>query len=89
MVKGRDVVCREANEAPVRGAEEEEKRRRAKAEAAERAMHATRMRDLKMTEVAVFLWCGAVLKERREAYGLDGSSSWVGICVGFVDAETE
>lgn len=88
MVKERDVVCREADEESVRGTEENEKKRKEKAEAADRAMQVTRIREVKMTELAVFFWCGfegserePALKERREA---DGSP-----CDGFVDVETE
>jgi hypothetical protein len=58
LVKERDVDCREADEVFVRGTEEEEKKRKAKAEAAERAMQVTRIREVKMTELAVFFWCG-------------------------------
>lgn len=85
MVNGRVVACREAEGISVGvtegDEEEEEKKRKAKAEAAERAMQVTSIREMKIMELVVCLWCGlegsvveSVLKERREVDGLGGSS---------------
>lgn len=68
----------------------EEKKRKAKAKAAEKAMQEMRMREMMMMEVED-LWAGiaeeeSVLKERREAEG--GSSSSVGTAIGFVESKT-
>lgn len=85
MVNGRVVACGEADGISVGvtegDEEEEEKKRKAKAEAAERAMQVTSIREMKIMELVVCLWCGlegsvveSVLKERREVDGLGGSS---------------
>lgn len=76
----------------------EEKKRKAKATAAERAMQVVRRRAMKTVVVVVGLLGdfvadereSSVSKERRAADGFAGSSSWVGIGVGLVmDKESE
>ena len=70
-----------------------EKKRKAKAPAAERATHVTRIREMKAMVVGVDLCeeseeeVESVLKERSALVGLGGSSSWVG--TGFTGANTE
>lgn len=75
----------------------EEKKRKAKATAAERAMQVVRRRAMKTMVVVGLLGDfvadereSSVSKERRAADGFAGSSSWVGIGVGLVmDKESE